>query len=102
MAKHATRVSEIRCRVVQARVQLAAEDPAALADVDVILKAALQLIERIGARGEEPFVRLELAELARRRGDEAAAQCELREAHRLFTEMGATGHAERLAKELGS
>jgi predicted amidophosphoribosyltransferase len=25
---------------------------------------------------------------------------ELREAHRLYTEMGATGHAERLAKEL--
>ncbi len=25
----------------------------------------------------------------------------LREAHRLFTEMGATEHAERLAKELG-
>ncbi len=24
----------------------------------------------------------------------------LREAHRLFTEMGATGHAERIAKEL--
>jgi len=26
---------------------------------------------------------------------------ELREAHRLFTDMGAIGHAERLAKELG-
>jgi hypothetical protein len=26
---------------------------------------------------------------------------ELHEAHRLFTEMGATGDAERLAKELG-
>ncbi len=25
----------------------------------------------------------------------------LREAHRLHTEMGATGHAERLARELG-
>ena len=24
----------------------------------------------------------------------------MREAHRLFTEMGATGHAERLAREL--
>ena len=26
---------------------------------------------------------------------------ELREAHRLFTEMGTTGHAEHLARELG-
>ena len=29
------------------------------------------------------------------------AHRELREAHRLYTEMGATGHAERLARELG-
>jgi hypothetical protein len=34
-------------------------------------------------------------------GDEAAHQRELREAHRLFVEMGATGHSQRLAKELG-
>ncbi len=33
--------------------------------------------------------------------DEAGRERELREAHRLFTEIGATGHAERLAKELG-
>ncbi len=31
-------------------------------------------------------------------GDEAAAQQELREAHRLFTDLGATGHAERVAR----
>ena len=39
-------------------------------------------------------------ELARLRGDEAARERALRNAHRLYTEMGATGHAERLAKEL--
>jgi hypothetical protein len=31
----------------------------------------------------------------------AARERELREAHRLYTEMDATGHAERLARELG-
>jgi len=37
------------------------------------------------------------AELAHLRGDEATRERELREAHRLFVEMGATGHAERIA-----
>ncbi len=48
-----------------------------------------------------PQVCEQRAELARLRGDEAAGTRELREAHRLFTEIGATGHAERIAKELG-
>ena len=39
-------------------------------------------------------------ELAWLVGDEAAYQRELREAHRLFTAMGATLPAERVAKEL--
>jgi hypothetical protein len=34
-------------------------------------------------------------------GDEAAALHELREAHRLYAAMGASGHAARLARELG-
>ncbi len=32
----------------------------------------------------------------------AARDHHLREAHRLYTEMGARGHAERLARELAS
>jgi hypothetical protein len=49
----------------------------------------------------EPLLREEAAELARLRGDPLLQKRELREAHRLYTEMGATGHAERLAEELG-
>ena len=41
------------------------------------------------------------AALAERRGDPQEARQRLREAHRLYTEMGATGHAKRLADELG-
>ena len=48
-----------------------------------------------------PQVHEERAELARLRGDDATRERELREAHRLYTEMGATGHAERLAQKLG-
>jgi len=49
----------------------------------------------------DPFVCLERAELARLSGDEAPRQRELREAHRLFTEIGAPMRAGEVAKELG-
>ncbi len=41
------------------------------------------------------------AHLARLLGDQDDYESKLREAHRLYTDMGATGHAERLARELG-
>jgi tetratricopeptide (TPR) repeat protein len=44
-------------------------------------------------------VQAQRAELARRRGDAEGREHELREAHRLFVEMGATGRAERLGGE---
>ena len=40
------------------------------------------------------------SQLARQGGQEEERQRELREAHRLFSEIGASGHAERLAGEL--
>ena len=45
---------------------------------------------------EEPFIRVELAELARLTGDKDARERELREAHRLFTDMGASNRAEQV------
>ena len=51
------------------------------------------------------FLRVRLeerrAESARARGDAAGRTRHLREAHCLYTEMGATASAERTAKELG-
>jgi hypothetical protein len=58
-------------------------------------------VRRIGAKGYEPQIHVELAELARRRGDEEGRVQELREAHQLFTEIGASAYAERVAGELG-
>ncbi len=60
------------------------------------LGQALTLIDRTGAVSIEPMVREELAELALRMGEEASHDRELREAHRLYAEMGATGHLARL------
>jgi len=56
---------------------------------------------RSAVRVEGPVTEVP-AQLAALRSDAPAAERSLREAHRLFTEMGATGHAARLAKELGS
>ncbi len=53
-----------------------------------------------GARGAEPQILEHRAELARLLGDEAGYQRELRQAQRLFVEMGATGHARRVAAQL--
>jgi hypothetical protein len=56
----------------------------------------------MNASSFDPFIRVERARLARLSGDEATSQRELREAHRLYTEMGATGHVERLAEAFES
>ncbi len=66
---------------------------------DLIARAA-KLVEETGATVFEPHVHLARSELAKLLGDDARRH--LREAHRLFTEMGATGHAERVARELDS
>jgi hypothetical protein len=65
------------------------------------LARALALIEETEARSYAPLVHEERAELARLLGEAELRERELREAHRLYTEMGGTGHAERLARELG-
>ena len=84
---------------VLARAQMALDEPteAIASTLDeytgILTERRLRLFE-----GELHELR---ARLASRTGATArAAAAELREAHRLYTEMGATGHAERLAKEL--
>ena len=49
-----------------------------------------------------PTLRERRAKLAALLDDDAGRQRELRAAHRLYTEMGAVGHAERVGRELAS
>jgi hypothetical protein len=84
-----------------ARVLLGSGGPAARSDRGALARA-LELARDTGAKSHEPLVHVELAELARQSGDEEGHERELREAHRLFTEIGATGHAERLSAELAT
>jgi class 3 adenylate cyclase/tetratricopeptide (TPR) repeat protein len=83
-----------------ARILLSSKGPAARPQIEAALARALELARDMGTKAYEPLVHVELADLARQSGDEADRERELREAHRLFAEMGATGHAERLAAEL--
>jgi AraC-like DNA-binding protein len=70
-------------------------------DIEATLAEADAWLEMSGAKSYEPFVHIERAELARLNGDEAARRRELREAHRLFLEIGAPIRAAEVAKELG-
>ena len=70
-------------------------------EIEAALAEADAWLEMSGAKSYEPFLYVERAELARLTGDEAARERELREAHRLFTEIGAPIRAAEVAKELG-
>ena len=67
----------------------------ARAEIETLLDLAL--VRSTGARSYEPQICVERAQLAVLLSDPAGRQQWLREAHRLFTEMDATGHAERIA-----
>jgi adenylate cyclase len=93
--------TRINLLLTLARILLRTEGIRAADRIEGALSEAWRLSEEQGAPVLCPHVHVQRAELARLRGDGTARERELREAHRLFTEMGATGHAKRLAKELG-
>jgi hypothetical protein len=88
--------------LARARVQRLSDGAQAATAIEADLQRAMVVIEQTEARAYTPQVHVERAELARLLGDEVGYQRELREAHRLFTEMGATGHAERISRELSA
>jgi tetratricopeptide (TPR) repeat protein len=83
-----------------ARVLLAAGDPALYDEVERTVERAEALCEETGMRVHRPCLLEVRAALAQRRGSPQEARRSLREAQRLFAEMGATGHAKRLAPDL--
>jgi hypothetical protein len=83
-----------------ARVLLRREVAEAWVTAATAIEQGLALADQTGLVVLVPQFLVERAELARLRGDESERLDHLREAHRLFVEMGATGHAERVAREL--
>ncbi len=95
-----TLICELRAHLAVARVLLSLDGAPARREIESALDRAHAIARTTGARSYEPIIHEERANVARALGDEAAREHELAVAHRLFTEMGATGHAERVAKEL--
>jgi tetratricopeptide (TPR) repeat protein len=94
-------VGELQARISRATVRLRTQGAAARDGVEEDLERASEIIAIHGIRALEHRV-LELrAELARVLGDEAGHERLLREAHHRCVELGTSGHAERLARELG-
>jgi tetratricopeptide (TPR) repeat protein len=96
-----TPIMEAGAHMAIARVLLARGDAGAAEEIEAELDRAATLFADCGAAGLAPTVPVERAALARLCGDEEARERHLREAHRLFSEVGATGHVRRLAAELG-
>lgn len=98
---HGARVQcECAARLARIRVLLGVEGAAARGEIETELAELGKLIDKTGAESYRPFLHEEQARLSRLRGDDRAADRDLREAHRLFREVGAIGHVERLAREL--
>ena len=87
----------------RARVRALRAEPSAAAgeEIERCLGRALELVNETEGRAVEPQIIEERARLAQLRGDDATAAAERQRAHALYVAIGATGHAERLAKEIG-
>src|SRR5262249_42453804 len=95
------RLFEIVALLAHSRALLAIDGAPVRALVETDLRDADALIDATGARAYAPWVNVERAELARVLGDEATRERELREAHRLFLEIGAP-IARHRGRALGS
>ena len=96
------RATDVFC--IEALLALARVRRAAGLDVidatDALLTEAAALVDATGALNLSPVIDLERAEVARVGGDAAARRRALQSAHRGFASIGATGHAERVARLL--
>jgi len=89
-------ISETRAHLAHARGLLAADRGDAVTHVRSALAQATALVEATGALAFAPFIHIERARLAELTGDSAGRERELREAQRLFTEMGAPIRARQM------
>jgi tetratricopeptide (TPR) repeat protein len=87
--------------LARARVLRRARGADARDEIERALDRALELVEETNGRSIEPQLLEERARLANLLGDSAACERGLRDAQRLYAEIGAGGHAGRLADELG-
>ncbi len=99
VGKYLARGYEPHVLLSRARILLQMDGKEGVAAVRETLDRAAEASEETRSRCWAPFIHEARAALARVMGDEAEQQREMREAERLHREMGALGHAERLAGE---
>jgi hypothetical protein len=97
-----SRLYEFSALLTRTRALRETQGRQAATEIEATLAEADAWLEMSGAKSYQPFLHVERAELAHLIGDEAARQRELRDAHRLFTEMGAPIRPAEVAKGLGS
>jgi len=95
-------VFELRAHLSRSRVLRALDGPGAREEIEASLARAELLLDWSGARAFAPFIVEERARLAAVLGDGEGARALLCQARDLFGEVDATGHVERLTRELGS
>jgi tetratricopeptide (TPR) repeat protein len=95
--RRGARLFELMGQLALARALLATGGATTADATAAALDRAFALMAETGAVSMEPFIRAQLAELARFRGDEAARARELSEARRLFEAIGAPKRAAQLA-----
>ncbi len=93
-----TLLVEIRARLVLARALLRLEGGKARDAIRTAIAHARLRVEQSGAQSLLPEIHRVLSEVAECDGDHGTRMRELREAHRLYGEMAALGHANRIAR----
>ena len=93
---------EAQSQLALAAALLATDGEVPRTEIDAALTRAEQLVEQIEGRSLSPRILEQRGRLAKACGDAAAASQLLHEALDLYRTIGATGHAERLVKELAS
>ena len=94
------RNATVRAHLGQARVLRCASVTAHAEAITAAFQTAEQLAREIGYAAILPWISEERAALALAFGDSGQHRARLEEARRLYEQIGATGHAERLAKQL--
>jgi hypothetical protein len=100
--RRGTRLYEFSAQLTRMRALRESQGVQATREIEAALTEADAWLEMSGAKSYEPFLHVERAELARLVGYDATWERELREAHRLFVEIGARLRAEQIAQELRS
>ncbi len=93
---------ECQSHLAKATVLVRSDGASVRSEIEAELSEVERIIGEIGFRSMLPSVHELRAELAAVAGDPAGRERELGQALRLYGEMGATGHVQRVERELAS